>query len=135
MVHFHNISAGSDSKKSRPIILPTILKRFGKSITIIIPMMLVSSAAFAVDANIPSYSEFKDVAEKTENIRALSKASKVLDKTRRISSYLANTAVCSTAVNQAVEGTRRPMTPLQAVTFALLFLACGGFTAIHFLEE
>ena len=135
MIHFHNISAGSGSKKSRPIILSTILKRVGKSFIIIIPAMLVSSTAFAMDTNIPSCSECKDVVEKAENIRALSKANKVLAQTRRVSSYLANTAVCSTAINQAVDGTRKPMTPLQAVTFALLFLACGGFTAIHFLEE
>nr|YP_010537461.1 hypothetical protein OOA01_pgp003 [Minidiscus spinulatus]UYC31378.1 hypothetical protein [Minidiscus spinulatus] len=130
MVNYWDLSSGTDENKV--LILPTISKRIMKCVLIAAPTLLFSSIAMAAESpKVLTFEQCEELVRAAETLKVASKTGKMIENFRKVSGWGANFEVCRHAYLIAADGTKKAMSPKEAVAFALMFMLCGGFITMH----
>ena len=121
------ISAGLDENKKS---LSPIFKKLRKTVIIVTPVLLFSNTALAAETTKCS-KVIVELPTAVESLKKTRKAQKALEAVKKFGGYHVSYGVCKSAFVK--EGTT--FTPLSAIVWSILMLACGSLFTLHVVGE
>ena len=130
-MEFYNLSAGNDNNK---LSLSPLFRRAIKCSIIILPSLLLSSAAFAKE--VPAAAKgTKETVRATEAGRRLAKSKKAMDAYNKTSGKLLTGTICTGAGATAAKGVVGPISKTTAIAGFIATLLCGAVVTASLLED
>ena len=130
-VNYFNISAGNESNKVS--IRRFISKRARVIAFAMIPTLIFGGSARALEATngVLTFDQCMAVVESTCKANNAAESAVLLPIFRKFSGYWINGSLCKAAFEAGKRETEKARTPLEAVLWSALMLACGAGIALH----